>query len=494
MYEGHRELAEVLLSNKADVNARSASGETPLHVAARKGHRDRLDQTPLHLAAAAGHAEVVKALLDQDADLLARDKSGRTPKAFAIENGHAAIIELLTPRVGTLGDVRRFVIEGAKNFTSERLLHGLQRSPDYFEISHPFAPQDAFLEAVEKKLRLGYQHQGFPEAQISVRPLVRTGEVQVKVTEGPRFICGEVKVTGAQKMPAAAIIERLTVAPVVPQYERGAFAFKDRAPSSRALDESGPDFSNETEAWWVKGEPVAASDFDLQRAKALVISTMRDRGFLYPKANVRLAFSKTSQVADLQVEVIEEGVVGIVDHIEVSGNLTNSSDAVVRYLAVKPGTPLSGELISGIEDKLWRSARFLEYKVSLGSPDAAGRVPLHIELAEYLDAPPLDQKFSPIGEAMLKMRAWLSKLGERREDIVFSMGGPLTPERPVRGGEEPRHGSQRWIRVCRDPKGEAPGVLLSPRWAQAATGLPEYGAQLFPAAFVSGAQHECPAV
>ena len=85
--------------------------------------------------------------------------------------------------------------------------------------------------------------------------------------------------------------------------------------------------------------------------------------------------------------------------------------------------PLTGELISGIEDKLWRAARFLEYKISLGSPDGGGRVPLHIQLAEYADAPPLDQKFSPAEEAMLRMREWLSKLDESREDMVVSIHG-----------------------------------------------------------------------
>jgi hypothetical protein len=439
MYEAHHDLAELLLANQADINAQSASGETPLHVAARKGHHDlvvlllthnadvnahdRQGQTPLHAAAAAGHAEVVKVLLDQNADLLARDKSGRTPKAIAVEKGHAEIIELLTPRVGGFGDVQRFVFEGATTFTAEQLLRGLQRSADFFEISHAFAAQDAFFEAVEKKLQLGYQHQGFPEAQISVRTIAKTGEVQVKVKEGPRYRCGAVKVTGAQKMPVAAIVRRLTVAPAPPKSERGAFAFKDQAPSSHALDESGPDFSRDTEADWVKGEPVPASEFDVQRMKALVTSEMHEHGFLHPKVNVGIVPDKASRTAELQVEVVEEGVSGILDRVEVAGNRKNSSEAVARYLDVQPGTPLTGELISRIEDRLWRSARFLEYKVSLGAPDGTGRAPLHIKVAEFEDAPPLEQKFPPAGEAMLKVRDWLSKLDESREDMVLTITG-----------------------------------------------------------------------
>ena len=284
---------------------------------------------------------------------------------------------------------------------------------------------------MEKKLQLGYQHEGFLEAQISVRPVAKTSEVQVKVTEGPRYVCGEVKVTGARKMSAIAIGKRLTVAPAVPQSERGAFAFKDQAPTSRALDESGPDLSRETEAYWIKGEPVPASEYDVLRMKALVVSAMHEHGFLSPMVNLSLVPDKASRTAALQVEVVEEGLSGVLDHIEVTGNRTNSSEAVLRYLDVQPGTPLTGELISRIEDKLWRAARFLEYKVSLGTPDSTGRVPLHIRLVEYVDAPPLQQKLSPTGEAMLKVREWLSKLDESREDIVLSVAGATNRTRDV---------------------------------------------------------------
>lgn len=221
MYDGRREVAELLLASQADVNAQNTTGETPLHLAARKGYRelvellldhqaevnakDGQDATPLHGAAAAGHKAVVELLLSHNADPGARDKSGRTPKMAAAEKTHWEVVELLTPRVGDFYNLQRFVFEGAKSFTPDALREALRDTSDFFEISHPLAPQDPYLEAIQQKLLLGYQHHGFPEARIEARHDAKAGRIVVKVVEGPRYTCGGVKVSGAQKVPAAAI-------------------------------------------------------------------------------------------------------------------------------------------------------------------------------------------------------------------------------------------------------------------------------------------------
>jgi ankyrin repeat protein len=221
MYDGRREVAELLLASQADVNARNTAGETPLHLAARKGYselvellldhqaevntKDGQDATPLHAAAAAGHTEGVKLLLSHNAHPGARDKSGRTPKMAAAEKTHWEVVELLTPRVGDFYNLQRFVFEGAKSFTPDALREALRDTSDFFEISHPLAPQDPYLEAIQQKLLLGYQHHGFPEARIEARHDAKAGRIVVKVVEGPRYTCGGVKVSGAQKVPAAAI-------------------------------------------------------------------------------------------------------------------------------------------------------------------------------------------------------------------------------------------------------------------------------------------------
>ena len=80
---------------------------------------------------------------------------------------------------------------------------------------------------------------------------------------------------------------------------------------------------------------------------------------------------------------------------------------------LKPGMELSSQLVARIEDRLWRAARFLSYKVSLGSPDAGGRVPLQIELAEYDEAPPLEQAFSPTEQAHAQVAGVAVEAGRR---------------------------------------------------------------------------------
>ena len=439
MYDGHREMAELLLANQADVNAQSANGETPLHLAARKGHRelvellldhhaevnarDRQDATPLQYAAAAGHLEVVQALLANNADPSARDKSDRTPKTLAAENGHWNVVELLTPRVGNFGDLQRFDFEGAKTFSAQTLRRALKDTSDFFEVSHPLAPQGAYLEAIERKLQIGCQHHGFLDAQISVHSDAKTGRILVKLTEGPRYVCGALKVTGTRKMPPTAIVDRLTVSRALTQPAQQAFDFKDQAPTTHPLKESGPDVSEQTDAFWVKGAPAPGSQVDLRQIKALVTDAMRERGFLFPKATVLVVPDKAAGTAELRVEILEEGPLGVIDRIEVVGNKKNRSEAVLRYLDLKAGMALTGQLVSTVEDRLWRAARFLDYKVSLGSPDSTGRVPLQIHLVEYDQAPGLEENFSPAEQAMLNLRQWLSKLDQSREDLVVRLSG-----------------------------------------------------------------------
>jgi len=72
---GHKDVAELLLAEGADVNA---GATTALHYAAEKGHK-----------------EIAELLIAKGADVNAKDNRGRTPLWWAKRRGHTEIVELL---------------------------------------------------------------------------------------------------------------------------------------------------------------------------------------------------------------------------------------------------------------------------------------------------------------------------------------------------------------------------------------------------------------
>ena len=75
------EVISLLLDGGADINARSISGSTPLH-----------------LAASFQTAEIVALLLDRGADINSRDMDGETPLHLAVRHNTSGVVELLLYR------------------------------------------------------------------------------------------------------------------------------------------------------------------------------------------------------------------------------------------------------------------------------------------------------------------------------------------------------------------------------------------------------------
>lgn len=104
-----------------NVNQRNGQGQTPLHLAVKKGKKDIVDvllqkgadvnaadtegKTPLHYAVFYGHYEIAKQLLQHHANPSLTDKAGETPLHLYLEKvgnkqGHPRdtnLILLLTP-------------------------------------------------------------------------------------------------------------------------------------------------------------------------------------------------------------------------------------------------------------------------------------------------------------------------------------------------------------------------------------------------------------
>jgi len=109
--ESHLRVAELLLQNKASVDAVGIDNCTPLHMAAVVGNEaqaalllrykacvDALgprNGTPLHMAAARGYPGTVDLLLRSNADINKQDERGWTALELAVVQGQVKVAELL---------------------------------------------------------------------------------------------------------------------------------------------------------------------------------------------------------------------------------------------------------------------------------------------------------------------------------------------------------------------------------------------------------------
>jgi ankyrin repeat protein len=82
-WQNHDDLAELLLTKAADVNAKNAGGRTPLHWASWNGNR-----------------KMAELLLARGADVNAKNKNGTTPLFQAISKGHTEVADLLRKHGG----------------------------------------------------------------------------------------------------------------------------------------------------------------------------------------------------------------------------------------------------------------------------------------------------------------------------------------------------------------------------------------------------------
>jgi ankyrin repeat protein len=111
---GHRDVVALLLERGAAVNPGSQDGVTPLSIAVQEGRPDLValllakgaqvneqvqigGVTLLHVGAYRGDLEIVSLLLQHGADKQARMTSGERPVDLAQQHGHHALIALLEP-------------------------------------------------------------------------------------------------------------------------------------------------------------------------------------------------------------------------------------------------------------------------------------------------------------------------------------------------------------------------------------------------------------
>ena len=111
--DGHVDIVKALVNHKANVNARTDSGATPLTLAARHGldnvvhallsdsqclvdGKGKNGYNALHYSCRDGHVDIVKALVNHKANVNARTDSGSTPLTLAARNKHDNVVHALS--------------------------------------------------------------------------------------------------------------------------------------------------------------------------------------------------------------------------------------------------------------------------------------------------------------------------------------------------------------------------------------------------------------
>uniref|UniRef100_A0A4W6G9I2 Ankyrin 2a, neuronal n=1 Tax=Lates calcarifer TaxID=8187 RepID=A0A4W6G9I2_LATCA len=119
--EGHKDLVEELLERGAPVDSSTKKGNTALHIASLAGQREVVRLlvkrgadvnaqsqngfTPLYMAAQENHLEVVRYLLENEGNQSIATEDGFTPLAIALQQGHNSVVSLLLEH-DTKGKVR----------------------------------------------------------------------------------------------------------------------------------------------------------------------------------------------------------------------------------------------------------------------------------------------------------------------------------------------------------------------------------------------------
>ncbi len=135
---GEKAVAELLLANKADVNAKNNLGQTPLQSAAQWGHK-----------------ELAELLLANHADVNVKDVYGVTPLDAAEMNGHDDVAELL--RQHSHAVTAETIAQSTRPNRSDPCPSGLVRefimdNPDWPEASVCVKPKPQ-SEFVDKELQ-----------------------------------------------------------------------------------------------------------------------------------------------------------------------------------------------------------------------------------------------------------------------------------------------------------------------------------------------------
>lgn len=310
-------------------------------------------------------------------------------------------------------DLDRLVFKGVETFDVADIRKSLSVDFDTILAGHPGGDLQRFLETLEKQIRAGYRHRGFPDVAVHAVANEQEQRIEIRVTEGECYRCGDVKFIDA--LPEEVPIRMLISDP------------------------------NPSAAYWEKGEPVPFDDVTLTSMQEELTAQFAAAGFFRPDFEFSINRDPDTAMANLVVIFKQAGPQAVVGNVEITGTGRDSESGVLKFLDLRPGMPYDSDLPRRLKLRLWESGRYLSSDVSEGDVSENFRAgtqshDLKIGLWEYEKAPPLAGELSPAEQAVLKLGEWLRhwSKGEVEEDVVVA--AMIVPERFL---EEPTQGNEQ---------------------------------------------------
>jgi len=316
--------------------------------------------------------------------------------------------------------VEHLTIVGSMAFSAEDITKNLTNDFSVMEASRSAVTVEEYASYLCKRVVDGYRYAGFAEAKASASTNRKRQDIVIHVQEGKQFKRGEIRLTGCKLIPVEKVVNALTES----SGPSGTRAQKTSTPQGKPIVRWVDQDENEVlpnEPIWPLGTP-AKIDCDLRDLTQAVREAFENLGFYNVDYGIEYVPDSDRGVVYLAISVKEEGVLGQVGQVFVTGASTKSSwNDVVQYLNLKRGGPFTGLDCNRLQHRLWQSGRFSKCSVSARPGcDQPQALMIGIEIAGYEKAPMLSEAMPPAEQAMLALRRWLICPERWNRDLVLS--------------------------------------------------------------------------
>ncbi len=297
--------------------------------------------------------------------------------------------------VGNLGHKNALLFYSNQTFATEQIVDAMAYHFDYHAAAHPAAPLAGYLDCLAQKIQLGYQRAGFAKAAVEMHPDAKLTRIHAHITEGPRYRCGEIRITGMATNEAVreAIVEALQgIGPVAG--------------------------SNPTLVQWTRNQPAPCDEIAQQLLIQQVVTALSQLNRFPLKVRLSMPLDPDRKVADLVIDIVDDGVKGTIEEIQFAGEIHSSQEKLLRFLDLKPSMDLRPDITSSVSNRLWQSGRFVRHEVHVSPLGRPGYFKLQINADELRDTPALDQPLLPVQQALFNFRNWIVEWEKRPEDFV----------------------------------------------------------------------------